>query len=48
MKLSDFPRCKNDDKEKLDLLYDWCYELYLYIKGEMKNDKTASESAVED
>lgn len=43
MKLNDFPRCGEKDAEKLSKLYDWCYELYLYLKGGMKDEQAASE-----
>lgn len=43
MKLNDFPRCGENDAEKLNRLYDWCYELYLYLKGGMKDEQAASE-----
>lgn len=34
MKINDFPRDEFlTDKEKLDVLYRWCYELSLYLKG---------------
>lgn len=46
MKIKDFPVLPEgaDDRAKLQALYDWCYNLYQYLKGEKENVKASSES----
>lgn len=44
MKINDFPRDSfQNDSEKLEALYKWCYELSLYIGGGVKNEQASSE-----